>query len=57
MTERKAFTVKEFRQQFDLCKNLAYKLIETGQVKSIRAGRKILIPAWAVEEFLKKNAE
>lgn len=57
MTEKKlAYSVKEFRAQTGLCKNLAYKLIESGTVKTIKAGRRILIPAWAIDEFLKKNA-
>lgn len=37
-------------------KNLIYQMIETGQIKSIRCGtsrKKILVPAWAIQEFLK----
>ena len=55
MPDKIAYSVKEFREMTDLGKNLTYKLLETGDLKSIRAGRRILIPAWAIAEFLKKN--
>jgi len=54
MSERLAYSVKEFRKKTGLSKNLTYKLLETGTLKSVRAGRRILIPAWAVEDFLRK---
>ncbi|MEF2278786.1 helix-turn-helix domain-containing protein [Deinococcus sp. YIM 134068] len=33
-------------------RNGVYDLIRTGQLRSIRVGRKILIPLSAIEEFL-----
>lgn len=52
--EKQAYSIKELREQTGIGKNLAYKLIETGKIKTIRAGRRILIPSWAFEEFLKR---
>lgn len=57
MTEKLAYSVKEFRKFTGLCKNLTYKLLESGELKSVRAGRRILIPAWAVEEFLRNQTQ
>ncbi|WP_345456414.1 helix-turn-helix domain-containing protein [Deinococcus aluminii] len=34
-----------------------YELIRTGQLRSIRVGRKILIPLSAIEEFLNGSFE
>jgi len=55
MSERLVSSVKEFREKTGLSKNLVYKLLEKGELKSIRAGRRILIPRWAEEEFLRKE--
>lgn len=52
--EKQAYSIREFREQTGIGRNLAYKLIETGKIKTIRVGRRILIPAWAFEEFLRK---
>lgn len=30
-----------------------YQVLKSGQLQSIRIGRKILIPTWAIEEFLR----
>lgn len=38
-------------------RNNVYALIHSGRLRSIRIGRKILIPRSAVEEFLASNAE
>jgi len=52
--EKQAFSVKEVIAATGLGRNLIYELIQRGELKSIRAGRRILVPAWALEEFLKK---
>jgi excisionase family DNA binding protein len=31
-----------------------YRLIAEGQIKSIMVGHRIIVPAWALEEFLRK---
>ncbi len=52
---RKAYRPLEFAELCGISKNLAYQIINSGQIKSIRAGsarKSILIPASAIEEFL-----
>ncbi len=51
---RRAYSPREVEQLLGISKNLTYKLIESGELKSVRAGKRILVPAWAVEDFLKK---
>ena len=53
--EKAAYSVKEIMKLTGLGRNLVYELINDGKLKAVRAGEKrILIPAWALEEFLKK---
>lgn len=54
MQPKAAFSVKEVREATGISRNLIFKLILTGRLKHIKAGdRKILIPAWALDEFLR----
>ncbi len=52
--EQTVYTVKELQKITKLGRNTIGKLIETKQIKTVRAGRRILIPAWALNEFLAK---
>lgn len=53
--QKAAYSVKEFMKLTGLSRNLTYELIHTGKLKAVRAGEKrLIIPAWALEEFLKK---
>lgn len=45
-------TVREFSERVKVKPPLAYKLIATGQIRSVRVGRLIRIPESAVREFL-----
>ena len=36
----------------DIGRNTAYELIRSGQIRSVRVGRKLRVPKQAVEEFL-----
>jgi excisionase family DNA binding protein len=54
-TQRLAFSPLECAALIGVSKNLVYAMIESGQIKSIRAGdakKRIIIPATAIQEFL-----
>ncbi len=53
-TSRLVFSVEEARKQLGLSKGLMYEAIRTGQVPSVRIGRRILIPRRALEQMLDK---
>ncbi|MBR3570845.1 MAG: helix-turn-helix domain-containing protein [Oscillibacter sp.] len=36
----------------DIGRNTAYELVRSGQIRSVRVGRKLRVPKQAVEEFL-----
>ena len=52
--------VKDLQKMLDIGRNLAYELISTNQIKSIKSGNLILIPKQNVIDFLNegdKNAK
>jgi len=52
------FTVADFARTFHIGRNLAYELVRTGEVKSIRLGtRRILIPSSEVRRLLLESNE
>ena len=44
--------VDDLMPVLDIGRNTAYELIRSGQIRSIRVGRKLRIPKQAVEDFL-----
>jgi len=44
--------VEDLMPTLGIGKNTAYELVRSGQIKSIRIGRKIRIPKAAIQEFL-----
>lgn len=50
---RLAYSAKEVAALTGLHRNEVYKLLHAGELKSIRLGRRILIPRSALEEWLR----
>ena len=44
--------VEDLMSVLDIGRNTAYELIRSGQIRSVRVGRKLRIPKQAVEDFL-----
>ena len=44
--------VEDLMPVLDIGRNTAYELIRSGQIRSVRVGRKLRVPKQAVEEFL-----
>ncbi len=44
--------VEDLMSALDIGRNAAYELVRSGQIRSIRVGRKRRIPKQAVEDFL-----
>ena len=44
--------VDDLMSVLDIGRNTAYELIRSGQIRSVRVGRKLRIPKQAVEDFL-----
>jgi DNA binding domain, excisionase family len=54
MAKKKVLTVEEARAILGLSRNPFTDLLKTGQIKAVKAGRKWLIPQWAIDQFLEK---
>ncbi|MFC1945973.1 helix-turn-helix domain-containing protein [Chloroflexota bacterium] len=52
ITERLTLTVDEAAQALGLSRNSCYQAVETKAIPSIRIGKRILIPRFALEKLL-----
>ena len=52
--ERQTLTVEEAGEVLGIGRGLAYELVGSGDIPSIRLGRRILVPIAAVEALLAK---
>lgn len=50
--ERKALSPAEAFALLGISKGLGYELLRTGKLRSVKAGRRILIPVAAIDEYL-----
>ena len=50
-----ALRVEDLMPILDIGRNTAYELVRSGQIRSIRVGRKIRVPKDAVADFLSKD--
>jgi excisionase family DNA binding protein len=55
VTERIAYSVEEFAAATGLAKNTVRAAIRHGEIKTKKCGRRILIPAWVVDEFKERD--
>jgi len=49
---KQTFTAREAMEALGISRNSLYRLVKTGRLHSVRCGRKILVPRWAVQRFL-----
>ena len=52
---RKTYRVDEIANLLGISRSGAYKLINEGYIRCIRAGKLILVPVEALDEFLQKT--
>ena len=53
--ERRTFTVEEAGQILGLGRNTAYALAKSGQLPTIRLGRRLLVPKVALDRLLENQ--
>jgi excisionase family DNA binding protein len=49
---RVAYSVEEVRRALGIGRNTIYDMIAMGRIRSVKAGRRTLIPATALEAYL-----
>jgi len=54
--ERQTVTVEQAAQALGVGRNLAYELVRTGKLPSLRLGRRIVVPRAALDRLLAGDA-
>lgn len=55
--EKIAYSIRETAQALGCGINKAYELVNTGQLRSFRFGKKIMIPIQDIEKLVKESAK
>ena len=53
---RKALSVEMAAQMLGISRSMGFKLIRRGELRSIKAGTRTLVPVAAVDEFIEQNS-
>lgn len=51
------YTKNELSAELGLSLGMVHRLLKSGQIRSVKAGRRVLVPAEAVADFLKGGAQ
>jgi len=51
-----AFTAKQAMEALNISRSKFYNMAKRGEIKVVKVGKKILVPAWAISDFLGENA-
>ncbi len=54
--ERKTYSVDEAALILGISRSLAYECVKTGEIPSIKFRRRIVIPAYVIDELIRKTA-
>jgi excisionase family DNA binding protein len=54
---RAAYSIAEAAAQLSLGRTKMVELVANGRVRTVRVGRRVLVPRTALDEFLKREAE
>jgi len=52
-----AYSIKELAEALGCGMNKSYDLVHSGELQSFKIGKKIMIPAHAVEQFINKQVQ
>jgi excisionase family DNA binding protein len=53
---RKALSVQMAAQMLGISRSMVHKLIRLGELRSVKAGTRTLVPVAAVDEFIEQNS-
>ncbi|MBL7061238.1 MAG: helix-turn-helix domain-containing protein [Dehalococcoidia bacterium] len=53
-TEKLTFTVEEAGKLLGISRALAYQMVHTGQLPTLRFGKRLVVPKKAVQDMLEK---
>ena len=53
---RKALSVQMVAEMLGISRSMVHKLIRLGELRSVKAGTRTLVPVAAVDEFIEQNS-
>ena len=53
---RKALSVEIVAEMLGISRSMVFKLIRRGELRSVKAGTRTLVPVAAVDEFIEQNS-
>jgi len=53
---RKALSVEMVAEMLGISRSMVFKLIRRGELRSVKAGTRTLVPVAAVDEFIEQNS-
>ena len=53
---RKALSVEMAAQMLGISRSMGFKLIRRGELRSVKAGTRTLVPVAAIDEFIEQNS-
>ena len=53
---RKALSVEMAAEMLGISRSMGFKLIRRGELRSVKAGTRTLVPVAAVDEFIEQNS-
>ena len=53
---RKALSVEMAAEMLGISRSMGFKLIRLGELRSVKAGTRTLVPVSAVDEFIEQNS-
>ncbi len=54
---RKALSVEKAAQMLSISRSMGFKLIRSGELRSVKAGTRRLVPVAAVDELIERNSQ
>lgn len=57
MENKRIFSVMEAAQYLGISKSLAYRLVNEGEIPAIKLGKRLLIPATAIDKLIEIKNE
>ena len=54
---RKALSVEMAAQMLGISRSMGFKLIRNGELRSVKAGTRTLVPVAAVDEFIEQKSQ
>ena len=53
---RKALSVEMAAEMLGISRSMVFKLIRNGELRSVKAGTRTLVPVAAIDEFIEQNS-